>query len=87
MNHKRLKPRPTYPIKRSGVRRMVSRTSIRKYGKDATKLETQEYVIERNKSNSQMQPNRSGHVRQGDCTQEDKPTQGVSGTIPRVSPR
>ena len=87
MNHRRIKPRTTYPIKRKGVRRMVSRTSIRKYGKDATKLETQEYLIERNKSNSQMQPNRTGNVWQGDCLQEGEPTQGISGTIPSVVPR
>lgn len=87
MNHKRIRPRVNYPIMRKGGKHIVSRKSIRKDGKDQTETEKQEYLIERNKSESQMQPHRTGYVWQGDSLQKDEPSQRISGTIPRVSPR
>ena len=87
MNHKRMRPRVNYPIMRKGGKHIVSRKSIRKDGKKETETEKQEYLIERKEDKSEMQPNRTGNVWQGDCLQKDEHSQGVSGTIPRVSPR
>ena len=87
MNHKRIKPRVNYPIMRKGGKHIVSRKSIRNDGKKETEKQKQEYLIERKEDKSEMQPNRTGNVWQGDCLQKDEPSQRISGTIPRVSPR
>ena len=72
---------------RKGVKHIVSRKYIRNDGKKETEKEKQEYLIEREKRNSEMQPNRTENVWKGDCLQKDEHSKGISGTIPRVSPR